>query len=213
VTIKDRLLAGLAGQLRHPHGVAGRAMGSVLNRANRATVIAAVEALAPAPGQVTADIGFGGGLGLALLLDRVGTTGRVHGVDISRVMLDRARRRHQRAVGDGRLVLHEASMTELPFADASIDAVLTVNTIYFVPDDAFAELARTISPAGRLVLGLGDPDAMRRDPVTAHAFRLRPLAEVLAALTAAGLTLADHRRVGHGPDAFHLLVAQPGISG
>jgi SAM-dependent methyltransferase len=98
-------------------------------------------------------------------------------------------------------------MTDLPLADGSIDAAMTVNTIYVVPDDAFAELARIISPTGRLVLG--DPDAMRRDPVTAHAFRLRRLAEVQSALTAAGLTLADHRRVGGGPDAFHLLVAQP----
>jgi len=50
---------------------------------------------------------------------------------------------------------------------------------------------------------------MRRDPVTAHAFRLRSLAEVQTALTVAGLALADHRRVGDGPDAFHLLVALP----
>ena len=62
----------------------------MLNRANRAIVAAAVDALAPAQGQVVADIGFGGGLGLAMLLDRVGSTGGVHGVDISRVMLDRA---------------------------------------------------------------------------------------------------------------------------
>jgi len=203
------LLAGLAGQLRHPHGVAGRVMGSMLNRANRAAVAAAVEAIAPTPGQVMADIGFGGGLGLALLLDRVGTTGRVHGVDISRPMLDQVRRRHRHAVANRRLVLHEASMTDLPLAEASIDAAMTVNTIYFVPDDAFAELARILSPTGRLVLGLGDPDAMRRDPVTAHAFRLRSLAEVQTALTVAGLALADHRRVGDGPDAFHLLVALP----
>ena len=184
-------------------------MGSMLDRANRDAVAAAVDALAPAPGQAVADIGFGGGLGLALLLDRVGPTGRVHGVDISHVMLDRARRRHRHAITDGHLVLHEASMTDLPIPDASLDAVMTVNTIYFVPDTAVAELARILTPAGRLVLGLGDPDAMHRDPVTTHRFRLRPMADVHATLTTAGLTLADHRRVGHGPDAFHLLIAHP----
>ncbi|GAA0899980.1 hypothetical protein Vau01_093360 [Virgisporangium aurantiacum] len=180
----------------------------MLNRANRNAVAAAVDALAPAPGNVVADIGFGGGMGLALLLDRVGSTGRVHGVDISPVMLDRVRYRHRRAVADGRLALHEASMTDLPLPDGSLDAAMTINTIYFVPDTVFAELARALSPTGRLVLGLGDPDAMRRDPVTAHGFRLRPLAEVHAALTAAGLTPVDHRRVGPGPDSFHLLVAR-----
>jgi arsenite methyltransferase len=134
---------------------------------------------------------------------------RIHGVDISRVMIGRARRRHRRAVADGRLVLHEASMTDLPIAGASVDAAMTVNTIYFVPDSVFAELTRALSPTGRLVVGLGDPDAMAREPVTVHGFRIRPLAEVQAALTRAGLTFVDHRRVGDGPDAFHLLVAQP----
>jgi arsenite methyltransferase len=202
------MLAGLAGQLRRPHGLAGCGMGSMLNRANRATVAAAVDALAPAPGEVVADVGFGGGLGLAMLLDRAGPAGRVHGVDISRVMIDRARRRHRRAVADGRLVLHEASMTDLPIADASVDAAMTVNTIYFVPDSVFAELTRVLSSTGRLVLGLGDPDAMAREPVTVHGFRIRPLVELQDALTGAGLTYVDHRRVGDGPDAFHLLVAQ-----
>jgi hypothetical protein len=51
--------------------------------------------------------------------------------------------------------------------------------------------------------------AMVRKPVTAHGFRIRPVAEVEAALTTAALTLVDHRRVGSGADAFHLLVAQP----
>jgi ubiquinone/menaquinone biosynthesis C-methylase UbiE len=88
------LLAGLARQLRHPHGGAGRFVGSMLNRANRTTVMAAVDAVAPAPGQVAADIGFGGGLSLPALLDRVGPTGRVHGLDISHLMVERARRRH-----------------------------------------------------------------------------------------------------------------------
>jgi len=54
-----------------------------------------------------------------------------------------------------------------------------------------------------------DPDAMMRDPAMAHAFRLRPLAEVQAALTTTGMTLTDQRRVGGGPGAFHLLLAQP----
>jgi hypothetical protein len=100
-------------------------------------------------------------------------------------------------------------MTDHPIADATVDAAMTVNTVYFVPDDAFAALARILSPTGRLVLGLGDPVAMAREPVTVHGFRLRPVAEVEAALTAAGLALVEHRRVGSGPDAFHLLVARP----
>jgi arsenite methyltransferase len=130
-------------------------------------------------------------------------------LDISRVMLARARRQHRRAQAEGRLVLHEASMTDLPVADASVDAAMSVNTIYFVGDEVFAGLARMLSPTGRLVLGLGDPAVMAREPVTVHGFGIRPLAELLTGLTAAGLTLVDHHRVGSGPDAFHLIVVQP----
>jgi hypothetical protein len=43
------------------------------------------------------------------------------------------------------------------------------------------------------------PMAMAREPVTAHGFRIRPVAEVQPALTAAGLTLVDHRRVNSAP--------------
>jgi ubiquinone/menaquinone biosynthesis C-methylase UbiE len=179
------------------------------NRVNRAAVMGAVDALAPGPGLVAADIGFGGGVSLALLPDRVRPGGRVHGVDISRATLDRARRRYRSPVADGRLVLHEASMTGLPMADASVDAAMTVNTVYFVPDEAFAELARMLSPKGRLVVGVGDPEAMARERFTAHGFRIRPMPDLAAALTAAGLTLVDHRRQGSGHDAFHLLIALP----
>ena len=47
----------------------------------------AVTALELGPGGVAADLGFGGGLGLELLLERVGTKGRVLGVDISPTMV------------------------------------------------------------------------------------------------------------------------------
>lgn len=207
--VKDRFLAGLARQLGHPHGLAGRYVTAMLNRANRGPVRAAVDALGPEPGQVVADVGFGGGLGLPLLLDRVGPGGRVYGIDISRLAVDLARRRHRTAVRGGRLVLHEAPMGRLPLADAALDGVITVNTIYFVPDlgASFAELARVLSPTGRLVVGFADPEAMARMPVTATGFRLRPVADVEAALAAAGIPVVDRRHISRGESTFHLFVA------
>jgi hypothetical protein len=57
------------------------------------------------------------------------------------------------------------------------DGAITLNTIYFIPelDLAFAELARVTKSSGRVVIGLGDPDAMAGTPLTQHNFRLRPL--------------------------------------
>lgn len=197
----------LAGQLGRPSGIAGRAVGLLLNRGNRRLIERGVEAVAAAPGNVVADVGFGGGVGLELLLDRVGTKGMVYGVEISETMLAGARRRY---ADEPRVRLFEATMDRLPFDDAALDGIVTTNTIYFLDDlaAAFAELARVLAPTGRLVIGIGDPAMMAEMPFTRTGFELRPVDDVIAALGAAGLTLVDHPRVGEGDKAFHLLVAE-----
>lgn len=88
---------------------------------------------------------------------------------------------------------------------------VAVNTIYFLPelDAAFSELARTVKPSGRAVVGMGDPEWMAKLPFTEHGFNIRPVAEVVAALESAGLALEEHRRVGDGAADGHLLVVAP----
>jgi Methyltransferase domain len=104
----------------------------MLNRGNRPAVAAAVDATGVVPGGTAADIGFGGGVGLAILLKRVGRDGVVHGVEIADDMLARARSRFAGDVETGRLRLARGSLTALPLDDASLDAAITVNTVYFV---------------------------------------------------------------------------------
>lgn len=205
----DRVLAALACQLGNPTGLAGRMVGRLLNRGNRSVVIAAVEAadLKVTESAVT-DVGFGGAVGLDLLLRRVGAASVVHGVEMSATMLDEAGRRFARDISIGRLHLHEARMECLPFADASLDAIISTNTIYFVDDLAAAlrEVVRVLRPTGRLVLGVGDPGQMSKMPFTRYGFRLRPIEEVIAMLHEAGFGSVDDRRVGNGSRAFHILV-------
>jgi len=133
----------------------------------------------------------------------------VHGVELSQEMLARAKSRYTLEIGQGRLRVLEGSLTELPLADASLDAVITVNTVYFVPelDRACAELARVLRPGARAVIGIGDPDGMAKMPFTAHGFHLRPVAELTAALERAGLAV-DHRVIDRRPFPGHLLVGR-----
>jgi SAM-dependent methyltransferase len=148
---RSALMAGIAKQLGHPRGVGGRMVGLALNRGNRGFVSAAVQALQADDDAVVADVGFGGGVGLKLLLDSVGRYGRVHGVEVSDTMLKQAAKRYRRDVEAGRLVQHNGSLSGLPFADGTLNGVVTVNTIYFVAElqEAFAELARVTAPSGR----------------------------------------------------------------
>nr|WP_280265776.1 methyltransferase domain-containing protein [Nocardia wallacei] len=207
--VAARVMSALAAQLGNPHGLLGKGVAVMLNRSNRFAIDGAVEAAAVALGEAAADIGFGGGVGLSLLLDRVGPDGTVHGVELSPDMLARAKSRLARPIGEGRLRVLQGSLTELPLAESSLDAAITVNTVYFVPelDRACAELARVLRPRGRLVVGIGDPDAMAKMPFTAYGFRLRPVAEVIGALERAGLTVED-RRIDRQPIPAHLLIAR-----
>lgn len=209
MAIRDRLLAGLARQLSRPEGLPGRLVGRRLNKSNRSTLAAAVEATGLGAGQVAGDIGFGGGAGLQILLDRVGPTGHVHGVELSDTMLAAARRRYQTACAEGRATLRAGTLNDLPLDDGSLDGLITVNTIYFVADleGAFREIARVLRPSGRAVIGLADPKAMASMPFTAYGFRIRPVDEVVEVLNRAGLPAIRHERFGNGDEAYHLLIA------
>ncbi|WP_194832506.1 class I SAM-dependent methyltransferase [Nocardia sp. XZ_19_369] len=207
--LRARLLFTLAGQLGNPHGLLGKGVAFMLNRGNKRAIAAAVTAAAITEGETAADLGFGGGAGLSLLLDRVGADGIVHGIELSADMLARARAGYPRETAAGRLLLAEGSLTALPLADDSLDAAITVNTVYFVPelDAVCTELARVIRPGGRLVIGIGEPDAMAKLPFTRYGFTLRPVADVIAALEKSGCVVT-HEQLPNPPIPHHLLIAQ-----
>jgi SAM-dependent methyltransferase len=168
-----------------------------------------VKALLPMGG-VVLDVGCGTGrLGATL----AGEGYDVFGADLSPGMVRKARER-------GLAGAYAAATTALPFADNSFDLALTVATLHHLetPD----RVARTVSEMGRVVkhghfVVLWDhnpsnpywPILMKRVPQDSGDERLVPLAELLAAVRAAGL--APHRvfRSGFTPDFLPALLARP----
>lgn len=108
-------------------------------------------ALGVNPGDRVLDLGCGPGFGIAELLDRVGATGSIVGVDRSPQMLSAAARR---CAGHRNVTLHEADVAALPVDDAAFDRALSVQVIEYVPDvtAALAELRRVVRPGGRVVV-------------------------------------------------------------
>jgi len=202
VLMHSRLRRALSDQLSRPSGVAGRIVAAGMNRGNRDFNARAIERLDVRPGMRVLDLGFGGGLTFGPLLGRGAT---VVGVDRAGDMVGAAGSRHRADVDAGRLSLHAGDVLALPLADAAVDRVLTVNTVYFWPDlgPALRELHRVLAPGGRVVIGIRDGSVMERvDPAV---FTLRPPAEIAAALQAAGFGAAQ---VHTAPDgASHLIVA------
>jgi SAM-dependent methyltransferase len=80
------------------------------------------------------------------------------GVDYVPALLERGRVRAAAEHLDVRFV--EGDAEDLPFADASFDAVLSIYGVMFAPDHrrAAAELARVCRPGGRIALASWTPD-------------------------------------------------------
>jgi len=113
----------------------------------------ALDALRPRPGDTVLDLACGTGLNFRYIIERIGPDGRVVGVDCTRAMLKRARRKVARHRWDA-VALVEGDATSLPLASDSCDAVLCSYAMAIIPDyqRAIAEAVRVLKPGGRLVL-------------------------------------------------------------
>jgi arsenite methyltransferase len=105
------------------------------------------------PGQAVLDLGSGSGTDVFCAAVLVGESGHVVGVDITDEQLAKAARlRDREGISQVRFV--EAHIEELPFDDASFDAVLSNGVINLSPAKGrvFAEAARVLRPGGRLAI-------------------------------------------------------------
>jgi SAM-dependent methyltransferase len=122
-----------------------------------------------ADGEQILDIGCGTGT-LAIEAARAAEGVRVTGLDADPSILKRARRKA--AGAELEISFDEGMSTELPYADASFDLVLSTLFFHHLPDEAkqrsAAELLRVLRPGGRVVVGdLGRP----QDPLMRVAVR------------------------------------------
>lgn len=145
-----RLLMHMFGR---PKGFLGRLGGFIMANVNRDTAAQIVKLLDVQPSDKVLEVGFGPGVGIQLLLERI-TGGWVAGVDQSQEMVRQASTRNANALRSGRVDLRYGSAERLPFADETFDKVLAINSmqVWADADTGLREIRRVLKPGGNVAL-------------------------------------------------------------
>jgi len=157
---------------------------------------AALDALAPRPGDAVIELGCGPGMGVRAALKRVGRTGFVAGIDQSPTAAHFASHNAHGALMSGRAVIMRAGVADLPFRDSMFDKAFAVNSFQFWPDPARAlrEVARVLAPNGRLVIAQRAANPESPNANFAGAARgMERIAQASALLKAQGWRIVDER--------------------
>ena len=174
----------LAQQVRKPSRALGRPSLLRMNLSHSPLTDWGLTHVQVEKGSAILDVGCGGGRTVQKLA--AAGAGRVAGVDFAAGSVEVSREVNADAIQAGLVEIHEASVSKLPFEDATFDLVTAIETHYYWPDLAAdaREILRVMKPGGVFIAIAEAYKGSRYDLV------MRP---AMALLRAKMLSVDEHR--------------------
>ena len=104
-------------------------------------------------GEIVLDLGSGAGFDAFLAAQRVGESGKVIGVDMTREMIEKARMNSEK-LKISNVEFRLGEVEKIPVSDSSVDVVISNCVINLSPDKpaVFKEIHRTLRLGGRIII-------------------------------------------------------------
>ncbi|KAJ5966561.1 hypothetical protein N7481_013275 [Penicillium waksmanii] len=115
-------------------------------------------------GETVVDLGSGGGIDVLLAAKKVGPEGKAIGIDMTKDMLELARR-NTRNAGASNATFIEAFITSIPLSASTVDCIISNCVVNLVPEAekplVFQEMFRLLKPGGQATQEL--PEDIKND--------------------------------------------------
>lgn len=163
------------------------------------------------PGESVLDVGCGTGTLAITAKRRVGSTGKVYGIDASPEMIARASKKARKARVE--VIFKNEVVEALPFPDAHCDAVLSTLMLHHLPrmtrEQCVLEIRRVLKPGGRVLAVDFGGTGRKKKGLLAHFHRhgYVKLPDIIAVLSEAGLKVVESGAVGISDLHFVLATA------
>ena len=174
-------------QCRKPSGLLGKFVLWTMNQRHGGLTDWGLSHVPVREDDVILDVGCGGGRTLGKLAARA-TAGTVTGVDYSEESVRAARRENAGLIERGRVVVEQASVSQLPFPNETFNLVTAVETHFWWPDlpHDMLEVHRVLKPGGHVAI---IAEFYNGGKHAKYAGRLAAATEI------ASLTLDEHREL------------------
>ncbi|HDR7600941.1 class I SAM-dependent methyltransferase [Bacillus mycoides] len=147
------ILQRLIEQAKNPRGTIGSSMLCIMNAAHTRLTNWALQKIHIRENAIILDIGCGGGKTIQTLSKRT-PLGKIYGIDYSNQAVENSKKANMKDVKAAKVIIHQASVSSIPYHPDFFDLITAFQTHYFWPDveNDMKEVFRVLKPNGSFLL-------------------------------------------------------------